>query len=264
MEQQLEQSHEIFCPIIIETHQISSLLKEFEELKTLYQADNNDLEINDNLESTQISQECDAYSSDEVSEDEENKILTSAQIEKFRKIFDTTDDDDDNNQNEQKKMEKLLNEQDEKAFKLVLQTSCCKKKCYTTSINHDSALRSFQTIKTLPKPELNMFLLGLLHAMKRSEKTHHDKIEKKYLTVKYVFDENEICETAFLHIYSLSIKKWKIIRTHYQTSGFTPIIHGNKRRKSSHALTFEIVLHVLTFIVNYANVHGLPSPGIIH
>ncbi|PKK63430.1 hypothetical protein RhiirC2_716991 [Rhizophagus irregularis] len=108
-----------------ETHQISSLLKEFEELKTLYQTDN-ELEINNNLESTPISQESDAYSSDEVSEDEDNEILTSAQIEKFRKIFDTIDgDDDEDEQKEQKKMEKLLNEQDEKAFKLVLQTSCC-------------------------------------------------------------------------------------------------------------------------------------------
>ncbi|CAB5375882.1 unnamed protein product [Rhizophagus irregularis] len=48
-----------------------------------------------------------------------------------------------------------------------------------------------------------MFLLGLLHSMKRSEQTHHDKTDKKYLTVKYVFDESEICEAAFLHIYSL-------------------------------------------------------------
>ncbi|CAB4396013.1 unnamed protein product [Rhizophagus irregularis] len=257
----MESTHEIFCPTIIETHQISSLLKEFEELKTLYQTDN-ELEINNNLESTPISQESDAYSSDEVSEDEDNEILTSAQIEKFRKIFDTIDgDDDEDEQKEQKKMEKLLNEQDEKAFKLVLQTSCCKKKCYTTNINHDNALHSFQMIKTLPKPELNMFLLGLIHSMKRSEQTHHDKTDKKYLTVKYVFDESEICEAAFLHIYSLSIKKWKMIRAHYQINGFTPIIHGNKRRKSSHALTFETILHILTFIINYANVHGLPSPG---
>ncbi|CAG8734178.1 11968_t:CDS:2, partial [Rhizophagus irregularis] len=150
---------------------------------------------------------------------------------------------------------------DEKAFKLILHSDCCNKKCYTTKINHDNALLSFQTIKSLPKSELNMFLLGLLHAMKRSDQTHHSKTEKKYLTIKYIFDEIEICETAFLHIYSLSIKKWKMIRSHYQINGFKPILHGNKRRKSSHALTFETILHILTFIINYANIHGLPSPG---
>src|SRR5436190_712137 len=72
----MESTHEIFCPTIIEIHQISSLLKEFEELKIIYQTDN-ELEINKNLESTPISQESDAYSSDEVLEDEDNKILTS-------------------------------------------------------------------------------------------------------------------------------------------------------------------------------------------
>ena len=106
-------------------------------------------------------------------------------------------------------MESLLNQQDEKAFKLVLQTNCCNKKCYITKINHDSALQTFQTTKLLSKSDANMFFLGLLHAMKRSSQNHHDKTDKKYLTVKYVFEEIEICETAFLHIYSLTIKKWK-------------------------------------------------------
>ncbi|RGB24481.1 hypothetical protein C1646_773038 [Rhizophagus diaphanus] len=48
-----------------------------------------------------------------------------------------------------------------------------------------------------------MFLLGLLHVMKRSDQTYHNKTEKKYLPIKYTFDEIEICETTFLHIYSL-------------------------------------------------------------
>ncbi|CAB4412920.1 unnamed protein product [Rhizophagus irregularis] len=256
----MESTHEIFYPTIIEAHSINSLSKEFEQLKALYQNDG-ELEINDKPESTPIPDESDAYSVDELSEDEGNEILTSAQKEKFQKLYDIMDVDDDDEQKEQSKMEKLLNEQDEKAFKLILHSDCCNKKCYTTKINHDNALLSFQTIKSLPKSELNMFLLGLLHAMKRSDQTHHSKTEKKYLTIKYIFDEIEIYETAFLHIYSLSIKKWKMIRSHYQINGFKPILHGNKRRKSSHALTFETILHILTFIINYANIHGLPSPG---
>ncbi|CAB5365902.1 unnamed protein product [Rhizophagus irregularis] len=198
----MESTHEIFYPTIIEAHSINSLSKEFEQLKALYQNDG-ELEINDKPESTPIPDESDAYSVDELSEDEGNEILTSAQKEKFQKLYDIMDVDDDDKQKEQSKMEKLLNEQDEKAFKLILHSDCCKKKCYTTKINHDNALLSFQTIKSLPKSELNMFLLGLLHAMKRSDQTHHSKTEKKYLTIKYTFDEIEICETAFLHIYSL-------------------------------------------------------------
>jgi hypothetical protein len=259
----MDSTHELFCPAIIEAHSISSLTKEFQELKSLYQADN-ELEINNELVSvpTLEESETDAYSSDELLENE-NEILTPAQLEKFQKIYNSsTEENDEEEQNEQLKMERLLNQQDEKAFNLVLQTNCCNKKCYTTKINHDSALKTFQTTKLLSKPESNMFFLGLLHAMKRSNQTHHDKTIKKYLTVKYTFDEIEICEIAFLHIYSLTIKKWKGIRNHYQINGFNPIIHGNKRRKSSHALSFETILWILRFIINYANIHGLPSPGI--
>ncbi|CAG8585201.1 10241_t:CDS:2, partial [Cetraspora pellucida] len=40
-----------------------------------------------------------------------------------------------------------------------------------------------------------------------------------------------------------------------------PIVHALIGRKSSHALSFATILNVLTFIVNFANYHGLPSPG---
>jgi hypothetical protein len=33
-------------------------------------------------------------------------------------------------------------------------------------------------------------------------------------------------------------------------------------RKSNNAISFETILQILTFITNYANIHGLPSPGI--
>jgi hypothetical protein len=255
----MDSTHELFYPAVIESHAINSLSQEFQELKSSYQADN-ELE----LASVSILEESetDADSSDELPE---NEILTSAQLEKFQKIFNnTTEEDDDKEQEEQIRMESLLNQQDETAFNLVLQTNCCNKKCYTTKINHDSALQTFQTTKSLSKSDSNMFFLGLLHAMKRSNQTHHYGSDKKYLTVKYTFDEVEICEAAFLHIYSLTIKKWKGIRNHYQINGFKPIVHGNKRRKSSHALSFETILHILKFIINYSNIHGLPSPGIVY
>ena len=130
-----------------------------------------------------------------------NSISKKDKKNEKKKLYDIIDVDDDEEQKEQSKMEKLLNEQDEKAFKLILHFDCCNKKCYTTKINHDNALLSFQTIKSLPKSELNMFLLELLHAMKRSDQTHHSKTEKKYLTIKYIFDEIEICEPALLYIF---------------------------------------------------------------
>jgi len=90
----MDSTHELFCPAIIETHSIDSLTREFQELKLLYQADN-ELEINE-LESVPIldESETDAYSSDELPENE-NEILTPAQLEKFQKIYNSTIKDDD-------------------------------------------------------------------------------------------------------------------------------------------------------------------------
>ena len=99
--------------------------------------------------------------------------------------------------------------------------------------------------------------MGLLKAMKRPD----NNIRRKNFIVKYVFEGIEICETSFLQIYSLGMKKWKIIRNNFQENGIKPIIHGNKRRRSHHALSFDTILYVITFIVNYSNIHVLPSPG---
>ncbi|CAB4378732.1 unnamed protein product [Rhizophagus irregularis] len=92
-------------------------------------------------------------------------------------------------------------------------------------------------------------------------KRNSSDIEKKNFTLKYTFDEKEICEVAFLQVHALGMKRWKNIRSHYQNNGIKPIIHGNKGRKGYHALTFETILNVLKFIINFANIHGLPSPG---
>ncbi|CAG8804996.1 33486_t:CDS:1, partial [Racocetra persica] len=64
----------------------------------------------------------------------------------------------------------------------------------------------------------------------------------------------------FQTIYSLSDKKWKSIRNYYQINGIKPIVHALLGRRSHNALSFATILNVLTFIVNYANCHGLPSP----
>ena len=118
-------------------------------------------------------------------------------------------------------------------------------------------------MKLLSKSDSNMFFLGLLYAIKHSDYTHHNKTEKTYLTIKYTFDKKDICEIAFLHIYSLSKNKWKGIWSHYQTDGFKPIIYDNKRRKSSHVLLFETILHITSFIINYANIYELLFSGIL-
>ncbi|CAG8491013.1 12871_t:CDS:2, partial [Cetraspora pellucida] len=118
---------------------------------------------------------------------------------------------------------------------------------------------AFNNKLRLTKAEYNMFLLGMLHAMIYPNKTLCGK-EKQNLTIKYTFNENKICEKAFQIIHSLSIKKWESIRQQYRINSIKPMKHALLGRKSHNALSFTTILNVLTFIVNYANYHGLPSP----
>lgn len=61
-------THEIFCPEIIEAHTIASLSEAFEELKSVYQTDNeNELQLSNKPEPSPIP-ESDSYSSDELDE----------------------------------------------------------------------------------------------------------------------------------------------------------------------------------------------------
>ncbi|CAG8715168.1 19453_t:CDS:1, partial [Gigaspora rosea] len=187
-----------------------------------------------------------------------NPVLTPSQIKKFQKIFSQNTIKENNEVNE--KLTIILDQQEKEAFIHKLRTTvCCKTKTCLAKINHESAFNIFDNVRKLSKDEYNMFLLGMLHAMTRPKETLQGK-EKQYLTVKYTFDGNEICEKGFQIIYSLSNKKWENIRQHYRISSIKPIKHALSGRKSHNALSFATILNVLTFIINFANCHGLPSP----
>src|SRR3954447_6070025 len=102
-----------------------------------------------------------------------------------------------------------------------------------------------------------MFLLGMLNANVRVTTK-----EKKSLTSDYYFEGLKICMISFLIIYGIGKRKWEDVRKHYVDHDISPIKHGLTGRKSNNAILFETVLQILTFVTNYASVHGLPSPGI--
>ncbi|CAG8535030.1 9260_t:CDS:1, partial [Scutellospora calospora] len=134
----------------------------------------------------------------------DNQILTPIQIEKFQRIFAQHPIDENNEEREiNEKLTNLLDQQEKEAFFSKLYTLiCCKTKKCLTKIDHEFAFQTFDSIRKLSKTEYNLFILGMLHIMVHSK----DK-EKQYLTVKYTFNDSEICEKAFLTIYSMSDKK---------------------------------------------------------
>ncbi|CAG8828742.1 2834_t:CDS:2, partial [Racocetra persica] len=134
----------------------------------------------------------------------DNQILTLFQLEKFQKIFAQHTIKESNEEQEiNKQLTILLDQQEKDAFFLKLSTFvCCKNKMCLTKIDHELAFQIFDR---------------MLYAMVRSNETLHSK-EKQYLTVKYTFDNDEICEKAFQTIYLLTEKKWKNIRNYYRAN----------------------------------------------
>ncbi|CAG8461412.1 1467_t:CDS:2, partial [Scutellospora calospora] len=168
------------------THsEIYSLAKEFNQLKMFYQMnDDYELELKETLEKEESPLENIEFSN--IEQQFDNQILTTLQIEKFQKIF----------------------------AQHTIKEVCCNSKMCLNKIDHESAFQIFDIIRKLSKTEYNIFLLGMLHTMTRSNETLRGK-GKQYLTVKYTFNNDEICEIAFRTVYSLLDKKWRNIHNNY-------------------------------------------------
>ena len=102
--------------------------------------------------------------------------------------------------------------------------------------------------------------MGIISATARNEITTTGQKRSK-LANNYVFEGIKICNVAFLTIYGIGEKYWDNVRAHFIEQGINPRIHKAVGKVSNFAISFEKILEILSFITNYANVHGLPSPG---
>src|SRR5688572_30783862 len=73
-----------------------------------------------------------------------------------------------------------------------------------------------------------------------------------------------ICQTVFLEQSGFSIKKSKALQKHLKTSGLIDRIHGNTgkvpQNRSCAIVNLEIAQLFKNFLLQYSNLHGLPSP----
>ncbi|PKK56012.1 hypothetical protein RhiirC2_800946 [Rhizophagus irregularis] len=132
--------------------------------------------------------------------------------------------------------------------------------CLQNLIFQDNALITYQKFQNLNNNQKDMFLFGIITATARNETT--TKGQKRFkLSSEYIFEGIKICNLAFLIIYGIGEKYWRNIRNHFMQHGISPRIHKAIGKVSNFALSFEKVLEVISFITNYGNIYGLPSPG---
>jgi len=246
----MSQNQNLFIDTHSELHELNSAL---EQLQDEYKFDidyDNNTTSEDHEESTFP-----------VDDDTSYSIFTNSQIEEFHKIWNKDPLHYEESEVPEEFNDKLM-KQDIEAFQKKLKaTPCCSKKCLINNIiNYEIATKKFQLFQKLNKNQQNIFLLGMLSANVRTSKTEKNK-DKLCLTSDYYFEGIKICMVAFLIIYGVGKKKWEAIRKHYIDHDISPIVHGLTGRKSNNTVPFDTILQILTFISNYANVHGLPSPG---
>ena len=135
------------------------------------------------------------------------------------------------------------------------------KKFLQTQVEYSVALKRYLNFKNLSKPFQDIYLLGIIATTKWLEII---KTSKKFkLTTEYSFEGKSICKHAFKTIYSLGDTRWKNLRDHFEEHDINLRINSKTGKIRNRALSFEIVMKVITFIGNYAKQNGLPSPGII-
>lgn len=119
--------------------------------------------------------------------------------------------------------------------------------------------------RRMSRAERHSFIIGKLQAF------IHNTPESKSARVRQArrrqrFDyrvtaDRPVCRNFFLLYYGESIDRLKRIQRYLVEAGTLPPAHGNTGKKPNHACSEEDIQAVLTFIANFASIHGLPDPG---
>jgi hypothetical protein len=81
---------------------------------------------------------------------------------------------------------------------------------------------------------------------------------------RYPYDGKTVCKSVFCHINDIGQRTVKSLLKHLNSNGPVPPIHGNTRRKPSHAVKYEDVRFCVDFLLLYAEINGLSMPAAPH
>ena len=131
--------------------------------------------------------------------------------------------------------------------------NCSSKFCETDMINH------IQNIREMDKNDKEMYLMGTLLDFDK-DKTIKGKKRKRNRR-KFMFLGQPVCKNFFIVVYATGSKSLKNIMKHMADNGPVPRAHGNSGKRMPHGLVFEDIKAAVQFIVNYADINGLPQPA---
>ena len=120
----------------------------------------------------------------------------------------------------------------------------------------------------LTREEKDILIMGQIMAMsntstltRHSSHHRHTPQERKRSRAAYFHQGNRVCLRTFLFLHYTKKDQFLNIKASCSENGIAPRVHGNTRRLPVHALTFDDVSRVVTFIRNYAEDHAVLLPG---
>ena len=153
-----------------------------------------------------------------------------------------------------------------KLVRSELEKGCgCPQACYN-QFTEDELYSIRLSMLELQKVEKDMLLLGKLQLLANAtDVIHHSRqevnVQRKRVTYRYAFDGRSVCKSAFCFLHHISGKVHKNLQHHLKENGAIPREHGNRGRLPPNAFSFSTINRIVTFIRNYATVHGLPQPA---
>ena len=118
----------------------------------------------------------------------------------------------------------------------------------------------------LKREEKDVLMMGMITAMTNTSKqvsteNRHKDTDRQRIRGTYFHQAKRVCLRTFLFLHATGKDQFANIRASCSENGIAPRVHGNTRRLPVHALTFDDVSRVVTFIRNYAEDHAVLLPG---
>ncbi len=117
----------------------------------------------------------------------------------------------------------------------------------------------------MSQTERHSFIIGKLqsfiHNFPDSKSARTSQARQRQRFDYRVTADRPVCRSFFLLYYGESIDRLKRIQKYLIEAGTIPPAHGNTGKKPKHACSKGEIQAVLTFIANFASIHGLPDPG---
>ena len=137
----------------------------------------------------------------------------------------------------------------------------CNSNCFE-KIGYERFLARRVEFESLDKNMRDMVIKGQLMAFQKEGKNK----DKKYSRYNFRFNDNlSICCVTYLALVGVSHKYLDNIKGHLQQCDLEERTHGNVRKTPKNInhieVNYVLAFEIQEFLKNYANIHGIPSPG---